>query len=118
MREGSMKYAVALLTLGLSISNAEALVGTPTVQEAIRSDVIPAAMCGFSCRGGGRYIPGPPGVCAANGLIWCGPTVGPRIGPPIGPRFREGDVYGRPGGCRTITIEREDGSVRTIRRCD
>jgi hypothetical protein len=22
------------------------------------------------------------------------------------------------GGCRTITIERDDGSVRTVRRCD
>jgi hypothetical protein len=22
------------------------------------------------------------------------------------------------GGCRTVTIERDDGSVRTIRRCD
>jgi len=25
---------------------------------------------------------------------------------------------GRFGGCRTITIERDDGSVRRVRRCD
>jgi hypothetical protein len=25
---------------------------------------------------------------------------------------------GRFGGCRTVTIERDDGSVRTVRRCD
>jgi hypothetical protein len=25
---------------------------------------------------------------------------------------------GRFGGCRTVTIERDDGSVRRIRRCD
>ena len=27
-----------------------------------------AAMCGRSCNNGGRYIPGPPGVCAENGI--------------------------------------------------
>ena len=39
------------------------------------------------------------------------------------PRYREGrefrereGSYGR--GCKTITIERDDGSVRRIRRCD
>ena len=25
---------------------------------------------------------------------------------------------GRSGGCRTVTIERDDGSVRRVRRCD
>ena len=25
---------------------------------------------------------------------------------------------GRYGGCRTVTIERDDGSVRRVRRCD
>ena len=32
----------------------------------------PVAMCGYSCRNGGRYIPGPPGVCAEEGLRYCG----------------------------------------------
>jgi hypothetical protein len=33
------------------------------------------------------------------------------------PRFREREVrYGR--DCRTVTIQRDDGSVRRIRRCD
>jgi hypothetical protein len=33
------------------------------------------------------------------------------------PRFREREVrYGR--ACRTVTIERDDGSVKRIRRCD
>jgi hypothetical protein len=32
----------------------------------------PAAMCGYSCRSGGRYIPGPPSVCYERGLNYCG----------------------------------------------
>ena len=49
------------------------------------------------------------------------------VGVHIGPRHRErhygGDrsyAYerGRFGGCRTITIEHDDGSVRRVRRCD
>jgi hypothetical protein len=35
------------------------------------SGATPIAMCGFSCRGGGRYIPGPPSVCFARGLNYC-----------------------------------------------
>ena len=31
--------------------------------------------------------------------------------------FRERDVRGG-GGCRTVTIERDDGTVKRIRRCD
>jgi hypothetical protein len=30
------------------------------------------------------------------------------------PRYERG----RYGGCRTVTIERDDGSVRRVRRCD
>lgn len=36
----------------------------------------PAAMCGYSCRRGGRYIPGPPSVCYDEGLNYCGPSGG------------------------------------------
>ena len=32
----------------------------------------PVAMCGYSCRSGGRYIPGPPSVCYEEGLRYCG----------------------------------------------
>ena len=32
-----------------------------------------------------------------------------------GPRYRG---YARYGGCRTITITRDDGSFKRIRRCD
>jgi hypothetical protein len=52
------------------------------------------------------------------------PGVGVRIGEPNRPRYRE---YYRErrgfrerdarGGCRTVTIERDDGSVKRIRKC-
>jgi hypothetical protein len=32
-------------------------------------------------------------------------------------RYHEYNRY-RSRGCRTVTIERDDGSIRTIRRCD
>jgi hypothetical protein len=34
--------------------------------------------------------------------------------------YRDDYAYerGRFGGCRTVTIERDDGSVRRVRRCD
>ena len=53
------------------------------------------------------------------------PGVGIQIGEPNRPRYREYDRrrfrerevrYDR--GCRTITIQRDDGSMRRIRRCD
>ena len=34
------------------------------------------------------------------------------------PRYRERDVYLRGGDCRTVTIQRDDGSMKRIRRCD
>jgi hypothetical protein len=51
---------------------------------------------------------------------------GPGFGVDVGrPRYREryygperGYAYDRRGGCRTVTIERDNGSVRRIRRCD
>jgi hypothetical protein len=87
-----------------------------------------AAMCGRSCNNGGRYIPGPPDVCAANGLNYCGSSRGggggAYVAPPsvtIGPGgvgITGPQVYGGGGNCRTVTIQRDDGSVRRIRRCD
>jgi hypothetical protein len=82
------------------------------------STVAEAAMCGRSCNSGGRYIPGPPSVCAANGLNYCGSSRGG--GAVVGP----GVVVG-PGGvgvvgpraCRTVTVRRPDGTVITRRDC-
>jgi hypothetical protein len=34
------------------------------------------------------------------------------------PGYVERDVYLRGGNCRTVTIQRDDGSFRRIRRCD
>ena len=56
------------------------------------------------------------------------PVGGVRIGEPRyrhydGPVVRERRVYrerdvGLRSGCRTVTIERDDGSMKRIRRCD
>jgi hypothetical protein len=58
------------------------------------------------------------------------PGVGVRVGDPDRyerrhyrdydrPRYREREVYlGRRDSCRTVTIERDDGSMKRIRRCD
>jgi hypothetical protein len=126
MRRGFLTAAPALLVWAFGASGAEAFVGTAgvaTVGETI-SLVSPAAMCGYSCRSGGRYIPGPPSVCAENGMNFCGPSR--PVGPPGvvrgGPYERERDWRDRRGGggggCRTVTIERDDGTITRIRRCD
>ena len=85
------------------------------------SSAAEAAMCGRSCASGGRYIPGPPSVCAANGLNWCGPsrgggvvvTPGVAVVPPaiVAPRVVA------PRGCRTVTVTRPDGTRITRRDC-
>ena len=38
--------------------------------------VTPVAMCGYTCGSGGRYVPGPPSVCAEEGLRYCGSSRG------------------------------------------
>src|SRR5438270_12339710 len=127
----SVVFASAmLLTFGLGVSSAQAFVGAPITADTARlSAAIPAAMCGNSCRNGGRYIPGPPSVCEDYDLNYCGPSrrapppgvgvyvPGTGIGIGVGPSGP--GVYVAPGSnCRTVTIERDDGSVRRIRRCD
>ena len=77
----------------------------------------------------GAMAIGTPAPSLAQG-VYIGPGgVGIDTGPP---RYREpyyserhyrgdrGYAYerGRCGGCRTVTIERDDGSVRRVRRCD
>jgi len=89
------------------------------------SSAADAAMCGRSCAGGGRYIPGPPDVCAENGLRYCGPsrgggayvappavTIGPGGVGVTGPRVVEPRR-----GCRTVTVTRPDGTRITRRDC-
>ena len=119
-----------VLTLCLGASSAEAFMPRAITGEASSlSAVVPVAMCGRTCRGGGRYIPGPPSVCEQYDLNYCGPSrqgpapgagiyvPGTGIGIGVGPGGA--GVYVAPGSnCRTVTIERDDGSVRRVRRCD
>lgn len=71
----------------------------------------------------GGFATGTPGSALAQGVYLQGPGVGVEIGRPA---YREhyyrdrSYAYDRErfGGCRTITIERDDGSVRKVRRCD
>jgi len=116
-----------LLAAGFGATRAEAFMPKPLGRDAATAIVTPAAMCGRSCRNGGRYIPGPPSVCAEEGLNYCGSSRGgggvgvvvPGTGIGVGVGPGGGGVYVAPGGnCRTITVERDDGSVRRIRRCD
>ena len=61
----------------------------------------------------------------AQGIGIDTPVGGVRIGEPYrhryyddGWRFRHRDVYLSHRGCRTVTVERDDGTVKRIRRCD
>ena len=109
------------LLFSLSAGSATPFVGQAVgaVVFGVGPAVTPVAMCGYSCRGGGRYVPGPPEVCVAQGLRYCGSSrdVMPR-GRTFGEERREEWRGGGGGGCRTITIQRDDGSYRRIRRCD
>lgn len=126
MRKALMITGIASGFLMLA-SGAEALVGTTQrLDGVVPSLTTPAAMCGRTCRSGGRYIPGPPEVCYEQGLEYCGSSRGG--GGPPGPSV----VVPLPGGggigiygggpppprCRTITIQDDWGRVRTVRRCD
>ena len=67
-----------------------------------------------------------PTASFAQGVVVDTPVGGVRIGEPAyryerdwdRPRYRERDVYLRGGDCRTVTIQRDDGSMKRIRRCD
>lgn len=121
--------AAALLALCFGATSANAFVASPPLT-GISADslVTPAAMCGRTCRGGGRYVPGPPEVCYQRGLEYCGSSRGgggggvgvvvPGVG---GVGVGPGGVGVRVGpgrDCRTVTTRRPDGSVTTVRRCD
>jgi len=126
---GPALASAILLAAGFGATRAEAFMPKPIGLDAATAIVTPAAMCGRSCRNGGRYIPGPPSVCAEEGLNYCGSSRGgggggvgvvvPGTGIGVGVGPGGGGVYVAPGGnCRTITVQRDDGSVRRIRRCD
>jgi hypothetical protein len=120
--------AAVALALSFGAGEASAFVAQPLAIDAAPALVMPAAMCGRTCQSGGRYIPGPPSVCEQNGLLYCGSSRGggpgagvyvPGTGVGIGVGPGGPGVYVAPGSnCRTITVERDDGSVRRVRRCD
>ena len=122
-----------VLAAGFAAAPAEAFMPKVTGLDAATEIVTPAAMCGRSCRNGGRYIPGPPSVCADEGLNYCGSSRGgggggggggvgvviPGTGVGVGVGPGGAGVYVAPQrNCRTITVERSDGSVRRTQRCD
>jgi len=71
-----------------------------------------------------------PAASNAQGIgVQVAPGVGVQIGEPNRPRYRDYDRDGDRRGfrerevrsgqnCRTVTIERDNGTVRRIRRCD
>jgi hypothetical protein len=125
-----LSTSAILMTLALGAGSAQAFVARPLAFDSSPALATPVAMCGRTCRNGGRYMQGPPEVCYQNGLEYCGssrdrgPSPGVGIGIPgtgIGVGVGPGGagVYVAPGGnCRTVTVERDDGSVRRVRRCD
>jgi hypothetical protein len=100
MHKRLVPYGLAAgMLIGLGLSGAKAAPTRLMSLEALGlgSATMPAAMCGFSCRSGGRYIPGPPEVCFARGLNYCGPS-GNWGGPPRGRGYYgEGPHGGGPG---------------------
>ena len=56
----------------------------------------PVAMCGYTCRRGGRYIPGPPSVCYREGLEYCGSSRDYDDRPRYRERRRDFDEYDEP----------------------
>ena len=117
-----------LLAAGFGVTPADAFIPKPAGLDAATAIATPAAMCGRSCRNGGRYIPGPPSVCADEGLNYCGSSrgrgggagvviPGTGVGVGVGPGGAGVYVAPRPN-CRTITVRRSDGSVTRTERCD
>ena len=93
MRAALVGAGLIALALGLGLTDAE------------------AAMCGRTCLGGGRHIPGPPEVCAAAGLAYCGPSRERRD-------EREGRGRRDEKRCTTTRIVRPDGTTITKRSCE
>jgi hypothetical protein len=111
-------FTPAVLVLGLSVNAANAFVA-PVPAPHVAPLIEPVAMCGHTCRSGGRYIPGPPEVCYRRGMEYCGSSrPGVSVGVPgMGVEIR-GPRVERERNCRTVTVERSDGSVTRRRSCD
>src|SRR5215203_2684882 len=91
--------ATAML-MGLSLTGADAAAMRPMSPEALGLGPMstPVAMCGRTCRNGGRYIPGPPQVCYERGLEYCGSSRGGEGGcDPDGGGYGGGGEYGGRG---------------------
>ena len=71
---GGLAAAATAAAFALGLGGAQAA-PLPVGPERLGLDAAatPVAMCGVSCRRG-RYIPGPPSVCAMHGLNYCGPS--------------------------------------------
>ena len=90
---------IALMLAGFGQVSARASFIPPVSGQALGVPAAtPAAMCGYSCRSGGRYIPGPPSVCYQRGLNYCGSSRG--YGPPpfVERRYGPPRYYGGPYG--------------------
>jgi hypothetical protein len=129
MRKITLFGAVLLLS-GLSLGGAHAFVGAPGLPGIDgMPGPTPAAMCGRSCEGGGRYIPGPPEVCRDHGLRYCGSSRdrGPTIqAPGVAIELGRGGTTGRRGvDCEELRAaclnkeqlgERGEGNCRRYRQ--
>src|SRR4051812_29729651 len=93
LRDVRLGAAAVVLMIAASGSGAEAFVGSGLLKGPF--GVTPAAMCGYSCRNGGRYIPGPPSVCEEEGLSYCGSSRG---GASPRREIEEDEEVVRPGG--------------------
>jgi hypothetical protein len=110
-------FATAAVVAGLGAGAARAGGSPPTAaQLGFHSTAIPAAMCGYSCRSGGRYIQGPPSVCYEQGLNYCGPSRGGG-GPGWGDRPRSDPGFPG-GGRRAWRLIESDGSCATYEHRD
>src|SRR5688500_2210508 len=98
MRQNVLSLALSVPALVLSLEAASAFGArpAPAATFGLESGVTPVAMCGYTCRRGGRYIPGPPEVCYARGLEYCGSSRGGGFGAYGGGGY-EGEYGG--GGC-------------------
>ena len=99
MHRTVLKYGIiAGLLMGFGLGQAEAAALRPASPTALGlgAATLPAAMCGFSCRSGGRYVPGPPSVCYERGLNFCGPSGGYGYGPPRRQFYGPGPYAPRP----------------------
>ena len=79
MHRRAIKFGLAAgVLVSLGLSGAEAAAVRPETLGI--EGATPVAMCGYSCRRGGRYIPGPPSVCYEEGLNFCGALRGADTG--------------------------------------